>query len=150
MDDSITDIEAADAFVQDHSDDAGYVEAWGKWVIWKGERWAVGQTAEIESKAESTVRKFEYEANLIPKPDERKQAIRRARRLQSDSRIRAILNRAKARIAAPSDTFDKNPWLLNTYTGTVDLETGSLHNHRREDYLTQIALFFLFLNGVTA
>jgi hypothetical protein len=31
---AITDIEAADAFVQDHSVDARYVEAWGKWVTW--------------------------------------------------------------------------------------------------------------------
>jgi len=38
---AITDIEAADKFVQDHSEDARYVEAWDKWVVWRGDRWVV-------------------------------------------------------------------------------------------------------------
>ena len=135
---AITDIEAADKFVQDHSEDVRYVEAWDKWAVWRGDRWVVGQRAEINSKAESTVRKFEHEALSIPNPKDREEAIRCARQLQSDSRIRAMLNRSKGRITASPDVFDKDPWLLNTYSGTVDLKNGMLHKYERKDFLTRI------------
>ena len=35
-------------------------------------------------------------------------------------------------------TFNKNPWLVNFTNGTLDLRTGVLGPHRREDYITRI------------
>jgi putative DNA primase/helicase len=34
--------------------------------------------------------------------------------------------------------FNKNPWLVNFLNGTLDLRTGELGPHRREDYITRI------------
>ena len=34
--------------------------------------------------------------------------------------------------------MDRNPLLLNTPSGTLDLSSGKLRSHRREDYLTRI------------
>ena len=39
---------------------------------------------------------------------------------------------------APSD-FDADPWLVNCENGTVDLRTGLLRPHRREDLITMLA-----------
>jgi putative DNA primase/helicase len=36
-------------------------------------------------------------------------------------------------------SLDRNPWLLNVENGTVDLKTGELREHRREDMITRIA-----------
>ena len=34
--------------------------------------------------------------------------------------------------------FDADPWLLNAPNGTLDLRTGELRPHRREDYITKL------------
>jgi putative DNA primase/helicase len=37
------------------------------------------------------------------------------------------------------DDLDKNPWLLNVENSTVDLKTGELLPHRKEDMITKLA-----------
>jgi putative DNA primase/helicase len=37
------------------------------------------------------------------------------------------------------DALDADPWLLNVANGTIDLRTGELRAHRREDLLTRLA-----------
>lgn len=37
------------------------------------------------------------------------------------------------------DLLDVDPWLLNVYNGTLDLRTGKLRPHRREDLITRLA-----------
>ena len=41
-------------------------------------------------------------------------------------------------IAITTDKLDSNPYLLNFENGSVDLRTGELREHRREDYITKI------------
>ena len=48
------------------------------------------------------------------------------------------LARSDRRLAADTDMWDADPWLLNTPEGVVDLRTGSMRPHRREDYCTKI------------
>ena len=43
-------------------------------------------------------------------------------------------------IAVRANHFDTDPWLLNVSNGTVDIHTGELREHRREDLLTKLAL----------
>ena len=40
------------------------------------------------------------------------------------------------RLAATTDQWDADPWLLNTPDGVVDLHTGKLRKHRATDYMT--------------
>jgi putative DNA primase/helicase len=35
--------------------------------------------------------------------------------------------------------MDRDPFLLNVFNGTLDLRTGKLRPHRREDLLTKLA-----------
>ena len=42
------------------------------------------------------------------------------------------------RHATTIEQWDADAWLLNTPAGTVDLRTGELNDHRREQYLTKI------------
>ncbi len=48
------------------------------------------------------------------------------------------LARSDRQHAATADQWDGDPWLLNTPGGTVDLRTGKLRPHRREDLLTKV------------
>jgi putative DNA primase/helicase len=37
----------------------------------------------------------------------------------------------------PGD-FDRDPWLFNCPNGTLELRTGKLREHRREDHITKL------------
>lgn len=64
-----------------------------------------------------------------------------AKKCQGRARLEAMIALAQSElpIATHSDDFDKNDWLLNVNNGTIDLRTGRLQPHRREDYITKIA-----------
>jgi putative DNA primase/helicase len=65
-------------------------------------------------------------------------ALRRS--LMSDHTITSVLNLAKSdpRLVRTADEFDRDPWLLNTPYGTVELKTGHMREHRRGDFITKI------------
>jgi putative DNA primase/helicase len=72
-------------------------------------------------------------ANSVNKQSERKRIASATTRavvisLVSDDR----------RIAATATQWDTDPWLLNTPCGVVDLRTGTLREHRPDDYMTKI------------
>ena len=62
------------------------------------------------------------------------------RQLLSAKTIAAVerLARSDPRLAATVDQWDRDPWLLNTPAGTIELQTGRMREHRREDYITKI------------
>jgi putative DNA primase/helicase len=43
-------------------------------------------------------------------------------------------------IALGHDNLDTDPWLLNVDNGTIDLRTGLMREHRRDDLITKMAL----------
>ena len=47
------------------------------------------------------------------------------------------LARTDLRVVATAEQWDADPWVLNTRSGTVELRTGALRAHRREDYCTR-------------
>lgn len=67
--------------------------------------------------------------------DEKMQA-----RLASAKTVAAVLTLAQSdpRIVLPADEWDRDPFLLNTPDGIVDLRTGVLRRRVQTDYLTQI------------
>jgi putative DNA primase/helicase len=59
---------------------------------------------------------------------------------ESARRINALLDLARSEpgIAILPDDFDRDPWLFNCSNGTLDLRTGILREHRREDLITKL------------
>ena len=49
------------------------------------------------------------------------------------------LARADQQIAATTDQWDRDPWLLNTLSGVVNLQTGKQRDAAPDDYMTKIA-----------
>jgi putative DNA primase/helicase len=137
---SPTDLGNARRLVDREGADLRFVGAWG-WVAWDGKRWRRDDTGEAERRAKATVRGI-----LIDAGKERDDA--RARSLaqhglasQRAGAITAMLQLAstESEIAARPVDFDREPFLLNVVNGTVDLRTGELRPHRREDLITRLA-----------
>jgi putative DNA primase/helicase len=62
-------------------------------------------------------------------------------RSESVTRIKAMLDLAKSMppVAITVDDLDRDPYLFNTKTGTIELKTGLLREHRPEDLITKVA-----------
>jgi putative DNA primase/helicase len=101
-------------------------------------------------------------ARLICREAARSCNERGAAALASRKTVWAVLSLAATdrRIAATSEQWDADPWLLNTPDGVIDLKTGVSRPHRAEDYMTKMAavsplascptpLWLGFLNRIT-
>jgi putative DNA primase/helicase len=117
-------------FSERYGDDLRYTALWGRWSKWDGSRWRRDDTLAVFD----LIRKF---CRLV---STRCSDEKLARRLASAETVYAVerLIRNDRRHAATVDQWDSDPMLLNTPAGTVDLGTGTLRAHRRDDYCTKI------------
>lgn len=71
--------------------------------------------------------------------DLRKAIAKHAMRSESHSRLQAMIALAASEPGVPvlREQFNREPWLLTVENGTLDLRTGTLREHRREDYITR-------------
>lgn len=90
------------------------------------------------AKARDTARKIGREAEGIADDRTAKAVLAWAKTSQSRGKIEAMpaLARSDLRIAAEISDLDRDPYLLNAPNGTIDLRTGELRPHRREDLIS--------------
>ena len=96
--------------------------------------------AKITALAKLAVRNIYHEAGNEPDEKRRKELADHAKRSESDHRIQAMISLAQSELGIPVKVteLDINPWLFNCLNGTVDLRSGQLLPHRKEDLLTII------------
>jgi putative DNA primase/helicase len=91
-------------------------------------------------RAKLTVRSMYAEASSLDDDRDRKKVLEWAQQSESEARLRAAAKLAeteRAVIAHPQQ-LDANPWFFNAANGTIDLRTGELRAHSRDDLLTKI------------
>ncbi len=137
-----TDLGNARRLVERHGHDLLYTGALG-WLVWDGRRWSCDDTGEAERRAKDAVRSIRDEVRRLTEGGEANAADelwKWALKSQGSARLDAILRlaRTEPEIAARGGEFDKDPWLLNVLNGTLDLRTGDLRPHRRDDLLTKL------------
>lgn len=119
-------------FSRRHVDTLRYVATWGKWFLWTGAHWREEQTHLAFELARRVAREFAAAANDF-KPGSGKSIV------QSKTFAGVIkIAQGDRRHAVLPDIWDRNPWLLNTPGGTVDLTTGELRPHRQSDHITKM------------
>jgi putative DNA primase/helicase len=137
----LTDLGNAERLVRDHGADLRFLAPARQWLVWDGKRCARDETLEIFRRAKDTVRGMYAEAAALADSSARKALADHARKSESDYRIRAMIGRAESEpgiTVVPSD-LDQDPWLLNVENGAINLRTGELRPHRREDLITKLA-----------
>jgi putative DNA primase/helicase len=105
-------------FADQHAGEFAYIAASNRWMRWAGPRWQV----------ENTLAAFDSARTLC--------------RAAGDSRHKVVaavvgLARTDRRIAATADQWDRNPDILATPAGTIDLRTGLQRAPDRTDYITK-------------
>jgi len=136
-----TDLGNARWLVALHGQDLRYCHPSKEWYVWDGRRWGKDATAEVIRRAKATVATIYAEAASAVDDDERKAIAKHAMASEDAKRIRSMVAMAESEPGIPvlPAQLDANPWLFNCLNGTVDLKTGALCPHRREDLLTRLA-----------
>jgi putative DNA primase/helicase len=135
-----TDLGNAERLVARHGAEFRYCHPWGKGLVWDGRRWALDNTAAMRRLAKKAVRSILREAATVEDEARRKEHVRWSLVSENRARIDAMLSLAAAEEGIPilADDMDRDPWLFNCRNGTIDLRTGTLRPHRRDDLLTKL------------
>lgn len=138
---NLTDLGNAERLTARHGEDLRHVPAWGRWLVYDGIRWRVDDTGEVERRAKEAVRSIYGEAEDAPDQAARKELARHAMRSEARGRIEAMIALAQSEEGIPArvEDLDADPWIINAQNGAVDLRTGDLRPHRREDLVTKLA-----------
>lgn len=133
-----TDLGNAERLVDLHGERLRYSQELGTWLEYDGRRWSTDRTGRAVSRAKEMVRSIYREAAEAPTSEERGALASHARRSEAGARIEAALKLAQSALPITVAELDRDQWLLNVTNGTVDLLTGELRPHRREDYITKL------------
>jgi putative DNA primase/helicase len=134
-----TDLGNAARLVHRHGRNLRYCWLWGKWLVWDGKRWVKDDTGEVYRLAKEAVASIYQEAAAALDDELRKALAKHAMRSEAGARIKEMVDLARSDVPVMPDALDAWPDLLNTEAGTIDLRTGELREHRREDLITKIA-----------
>lgn len=115
-----------------------YCHPFAKWLCWDGRRWAEDQTGRVKQLAKQTVRAMWAEVENLDGKDDRRAFSEHVQRSESAARINALIELARDEVPILPANLDNEPWLLNCLNGTLDLRTGKLREHRREDFITKL------------
>jgi P4 family phage/plasmid primase-like protien len=110
----------ARAFVEQHGQTLRYVAVWGQWMQWNGQLWREDTTLHAYDMIRDNCR------DALDRLD--------AKTVAGVER----LARADRRVAATSEQWDTNPWVLNTPDGIIDLRTGQVEAHDAAAYCARI------------
>jgi putative DNA primase/helicase len=135
-----TDLGNSERFIRQHGDNIRYCVETKTWHRWNGTRWEPDTLNQIHQLAKATVKAMYAELPLETDEDKRKALFKFIQRSESERALGALVNLARTdpRIAVSTTAFDTQPHLLNCLNGTIDLRTGELLPHRREDLITKL------------
>lgn len=136
----LTDTGNAERLVAVHGGDIRHAAGIG-WLVWDGRRWIADDTGELLRRAKSTVRAMYHDAANCEDDDERKRILAWARTSESEPRLRAMISLAASErpVVLRAAQLDADPFLLNVANGTLELRTGQLRPHARDDLITKLA-----------
>ena len=136
-----TDLGNAERLILRYGADLRYCYAWRAWLVWDGMRWRQDERGEVYQRAKATVQGIYAEASDAPTRERREELGRWAVKSEAESRIKAMVALAESETGVPvvPAELDRDRWRLNVMNGTVNLHTGALEPHRREDLITKLA-----------
>lgn len=131
----------SERIVDQHGGDVRYCHALKTWMVWRGDRWGIDDTAEIQRRAKEVLTASLTVEALAAADGRRADILKHAARSQSASKIRDALFMASSdiRVIVRPAELDADPFLLTVENGTVNLKTGELRAHDRADLITRMA-----------
>jgi putative DNA primase/helicase len=136
----LTELGNAKRLIKSFGDKIRFDFARGCWLTWDGIRWAPDEDGAIWRYAKQIPPMLYTEAGETFELDERESRIKWGLRSEQRRVIEACVSLAKSEpgvVVMPS-RFDRDPTLLNTPSGVVDLLTGDMRPQKPEDLLSKV------------
>lgn len=113
----------------------------GHWFIWNDKRWVMDAQKYIMVITKEVVRWIYHEAADEENDHLRRDIVQHAKKSQSRQALLNMIDLAKTEPGIPisPEQLDSDPMLFNVENGTIDLRTGELLPHNKNQYLTKIA-----------
>jgi len=129
----------ARALVNYFGENLRYVADQKKWYVFNGRAWEPNDVA-AERAAKKIGDMWSEKAGQAETEASKTELRKRAFKASSARAIKAMVELARSEVAvyAKSDQFDRDPWKLNCANGVVNLKTGKLLPHNREDMHTKM------------
>jgi putative DNA primase/helicase len=140
-----TDMGNAQRLIERHGTNLRYCFDSGKWLTWNGRCWATDNDGQVERLAKETIKSMYCEAGCSTNISDRGNLAKHALKSEAEGRLHAMVNLAKTEPSVPvsQSMLDADPWLLNCQNGTIDLRTGKLLAHHRNNLCTkEVAIAF--------
>jgi putative DNA primase/helicase len=152
----LTDLGNARRIVERHGNELRFCHPWRVWLAWDKRRWAIDETAEAVRRVKETIgdlffrvaEQIKQLGEIDDQDPARKGELAKLQKLlnhllkwEDQRNIERCLRSASSEPGIPimPSQLDADPFLLNVKNGTIDLRTGQLREHRREDFLTKLA-----------
>jgi len=138
----LTDTGNAERFAAVYRDTVRYVAGWRLWTLFDGKRWAADEAGtRVEARVKLANRRIYAEAAACENSQTREAIGKWAKKSEARGARDATLRlaRSEAGMVVSHEQLDADPMLLTVENGTLDLRTGKLRAHRREDLITNLA-----------
>ncbi len=138
---ALSDLGNAKRLVNAFGHNIRYIPTWGQWLIYNGARWKVDDDGAISRLAALAVAEIFVEAAAEEDEGTAQRLYKHALKSESATALRNMVNLAMSEsgISISEKRLDSNPWLMNCTNGTINLLTGELQPHDRDDLLTKMA-----------
>lgn len=151
--------------------DFRYAVKWTRWLAWTGTHWALKGAEHRLFRCVVKVAQREYHFCLKRIAAIKKELVEESKRnglnspkgialadqvaaenillkwhhqSQNKAKVEACITQLESCVGVDHEDLDEDPWLLNCENGTVDLRTGDLRPHERDDLITRcLAIPFL-------
>ena len=117
--------------------DLRYCTPMKRWVIWDGRRWKLDERDAVRKLAQETMLTLTRQGVVAGSNP----MVRFAGRSLNTHRLTAMIREAQPHLAVDPDELDTDRYLLNFLNGTLDLQTGELREHSRDDLITKLVQY---------
>jgi len=134
---SLSDLGNAKLFIDQAEGKLLYSPGMG-WLAWDGRRWTTASQTKLFEVTEDVINLLHSQANSDPSNPQLKQHAAHSEAYRSITAMHSLAQMSSELHVSDSD-FDSNPHLINVLNGTLNLKTGKLHEHSRDDRITMLA-----------
>lgn len=131
-----TDVGNAELLAHLHGKDLKFDPSLG-WLVWNGKNWAPDHDKAVRFVISAA--KWRYRRAPELDYDNAKRESAWALSSQQANRVMGCLTIARSLEEFAAPDWDSNPWLLGCANGVIDLRTGKLLRHLRQQYITHLS-----------
>ena len=121
-----------------------YVDAIKKWLHYTGQRWEETTPEVLTVDAVKAFREIAKAICAMETPSDKAERQHRENVLnwleksENGNKLKSAVTILQGFLNTDYSLFDRDPFLLNTPTGTLNLKTGAMQYHNRKDLITKI------------